>query len=126
MTAPIRILIADDHQLVRSAIAYVLADEPDFDVVGQAADSTQAITMVQRLMPDVLVIDVDMPRVNGIDATRLILGTWPSVKVVALSFFEDDQVIDSMHAAGAVAYVTKSSPMSVLVEAIREAVAVES
>ena len=124
MDGRIRILIADDHELVRSAIAAVLADEPNFEVVGQASDAREAIRMVQRLKPDVVVMDVDMPRVNGVDATRLIRGTWPSVRVVSLSFSDCEETAQSMRDAGAFAYVTKSSPMSVLVEAIREAAAV--
>ena len=120
----IRILIADDHELVRTAIADVLADEPDFQVVGQASNGMEAITKTQRLQPDVIVMDVEMPRVDGVNATRLIRGTWPTVRVVGLSFCDEKATVKRMTDAGVAAYVTKSSPMSALIQAIRDAAAI--
>jgi DNA-binding NarL/FixJ family response regulator len=122
----IRILLADDHELVRSAIACVLDDEPDFEVVGQASTGVEAITLVQRFQPDVIVMDVDMPRVDGVNATRLILGTWPSVRIVGLSMDDSPAVVEKMKEAGASAYVTKSSPMKLLLDSVRAAASSQS
>ena len=121
MAHPIRILIVDDHALVRSAIESVLGDEPDFAVVGQATNGTEALRLVQLHQPDIVVMDVDMPRVNGINATRLILGIWPAVRVVGLSFDTSEEAAREMFEAGAAGYVPKSAPISELVSAIREA-----
>ena len=122
----IRILLADDHELVRTAIACVLEDEPDFEIVGHAANGTEAILRVQQYDPDVVVMDVDMPRVDGVNATRLILGTWPNVRVVGLSVCNEEAVVNRMLEAGVFAFINKSSPMSALVEAIRDAAAVNA
>ena len=126
VTDPIRILIADDHDLVRTAIASVLAEEPDFQVVGQASNGMEAITKTQRFRPDVIVMDLEMPRVDGTDATRLIRGTWPNVRVVGLSVCDRDDVVQRMKDAGVSAYVTKSSPMSELIRAVRDAARIKT
>lgn len=95
--------------------------EPDFAVVGQAADGWDAIEQVEQLMPDVVVMDVTMPRMNGLEATRILSAAVPEVKVIGLSLHEVDLMADSMLSAGATAYVAKSASPDDLVAAVRSA-----
>lgn len=121
MCSRTRILLVDDHSGVRTAIARALELEPDFAVVGQAADGWDAIEQVEQLMPDVVVMDVTMPRMNGLEATRILSAAVPEVKVIGLSLHEVDLMADSMLSAGATAYVAKSASPDDLVAAVRSA-----
>jgi PAS domain S-box-containing protein len=115
----IRVLLADDHAVVREGVARLLAGEPDVEVVGQAADGHEAIRLAHALRPDVVLMDVSMPGLDGVAATRAIHEALRDVRVVGLSMFEEADQAEAMRAAGAVDYVTKSAPAAELVAAIR-------
>ena len=117
--AATRVLLVDDHRIMREGLVGLLQFEPDIEVVGQAADGAQAIAMAADLKPDVIVMDVDLGDMSGIEATRRILAVAPAVKVIGLSMHADEDVIAALHAAGASAYLTKGGPSDALVEAIR-------
>jgi PAS domain S-box-containing protein len=115
----IRVLLADDHAVVREGVARLLAGEPDVEVVGQAADGHEAVRLARALRPDVVLMDVSMPGLDGVAATRAIHEDLPDVRVVGLSMFEEADEAEAMREAGAVDYVTKSAPASELVAAVR-------
>jgi DNA-binding NarL/FixJ family response regulator len=115
------IVLADDHDLVRNAIACMLANVPDFEVVGQCSNGRQLLLQVERLSPDVAVVDVSMPELNGIEATRRVREVSPRTRIVALSYYADDAYVKGMIEAGAVAYVLKSGRATEIVHAIRTA-----
>lgn len=118
----IRVMLADDHAVVRQGIANLLADEPDIETVGQAADGQEAVDLAARLQPDVILMDVSMPKLSGVEATRAIRNELPEIRIIGLSMFEDSERAQAMRDAGAVSYITKSGPANVLIEAIRTAV----
>jgi len=120
-TRPVRILLADDHVLVRQGLATLLAGAPDLQVVGEAADGEQAVEATRRLAPDVVLMDVSMPRLNGVDATRRIRAEWPAVRVIGLSVDETPLQAEAMRQAGATAYLGKDAPAEILLAAIRKA-----
>lgn len=115
----IRVLIADDHRILREGLAGLLRNHPDILVVGQAADGQEALELARRLRPDVIVMDVTMPRMNGIDATAAILREMPEIRVIGLSMHEMQDMSHAMLAAGARAYLTKGGPSAELLKAIR-------
>ena len=96
----IKIVLADDHQVYRQGLRELLEREPDMTVVGEAADGQEANDLVRRLAPDIVVMDVMMPEMNGIEATRHIVTTFPGVRVLALSLHDDKQIVDAMRAGG--------------------------
>lgn len=118
----IRILLADDHLVVRDGLARLLERQPDFLVVGQAADGQQAVDLALQLRPDVVLMDVTMPRLSGVEATQCIVSQMPQVRVVGLSMHTDEGVAASMSQAGAVDYIRKTAPPESLLAAIRMAV----
>jgi PAS domain S-box-containing protein len=115
----IRIVVADDHHIIRQGLVVMLQDEPDFDVVGQAADGRQALDLAARLRPDIVLMDVTMPDMDGIEATKRIRDRAPEVQVVGLSMHVDEQVKARMHEAGAAAYLTKTGDLSELLDTLR-------
>jgi DNA-binding NarL/FixJ family response regulator len=117
----IRVLLADDHQLVQDGLRLLLASCEDIEIVGLACDGRQAIDLAVQLRPDVVVMDVDMPEVDGVEATRWIHERLPDVRVIGLSMLSEPSVAQSMIAAGAVRYLTKTSSPEVLLEAVRAA-----
>jgi len=118
-TQKIRVLIADDHQVVRQGLLTFLELQPDIVVVGQAADGRAAVEMVQQLQPHVVLMDLVMPGLDGISATRKIRAQQPAVQVIVLtSFTEDDKVFPAIQ-AGAASYLLKDVQPDELVEAIR-------
>ena len=120
MSVSIRVLIADDHAIVRKGICALLATEPDIEVVGEAQDGQEAITEAQRLQPDVILMDLAMPRLDGLEATRHITTHQPSARILVLtSFTSDDKVFPSLR-AGALGYLLKDSGPEELVEAIQQ------
>lgn len=119
MTAPIRLLLADDHELVRSGLRMVLNFEPDLDVVAEAGDGPDAVRAAQETPVDVAVLDVTMPRLNGLQAARQIRSYRPAVRIVLLSMHDNEQYLLDAQAAGANAYVLKASADEELVDAIR-------
>jgi NarL family two-component system response regulator LiaR len=120
MTSSIRVLIADDHAIVRKGISALLATEPGITVVGEAQDGQEAIAEAKRLQPDVILMDLVMPGVDGLEAIRHITVQQPEVRILVLtSFAGDDKVFPSIK-AGALGYLLKDSRPEELVQAIRQ------
>lgn len=118
--ANINILLVDDHNIVRQGLKALLATESDINILGEAQSGREAVQMAIQLRPDVLVMDLAMPLLNGWEATRQILKAVPSMKVVVLSTYGDDEHIQQAIAAGAAAYLLKQTAAADLVKAIRE------
>jgi DNA-binding NarL/FixJ family response regulator len=115
----LRILIVDDHQLLRQGLKSLLEDEPGLEVVGEAEDGHECVLLVKRLKPDVVVMDVGMPGLNGMDATRQVLADHPEIKVLALSMHTDRRFASGMLQAGASGYLLKDAAYDELIRAIR-------
>jgi DNA-binding NarL/FixJ family response regulator len=118
-TAPIRIVLADDHTIVRDGVAHLLNAEPDFQVVGQARDGLQVIEMVARLKPDVVLMDLQMPNLNGVAAIKSILAADEQIKIIILTTFDTDEYILEGIRAGAKGYLLKDVPKEELCRSIR-------
>lgn len=116
-----RVLLVDDHRIMRDGLRAILAGEPEIEVVGEAVDGRGAIAMIERDPPDVIVMDVGMPGMNGVEATRNVLRSHPDVRVVALSIHSDKRYVRNMLAAGASGYVLKSAAADELLCAVRAA-----
>lgn len=117
----IRVLVADDHAIVRQGLRLVIDGERDMTVVGEAANGREAAQQVCSLAPDVVVMDVSMPEMNGLAATQEIRRASPATAVVALTRFSDDAYVAELIRAGVLAYVLKQSPTAELLKAIRSA-----
>lgn len=117
----IRVLLADDHIVVRQGLRALLAAEEDIDIVGEADNGRQAIQLAKKLSPDVAVIDIAMPVLNGLEATRQIIRTVPNTKVLILSSYSDDEYVQQLTEAGAAGYLVKQTAANDLLKAIREA-----
>ncbi|WP_309067467.1 response regulator transcription factor [Microbacterium sp.] len=115
----IRVVIADDDPLVRTALAQFLSRGPDLSVVAQAEDGASAVAAVAEHRPDVVMMDVQMPGMNGIDATAEIGARWPSVRVLAVTTFETPETILPMLRAGAAGYVLKDSSVNEILDGVR-------
>jgi two-component system response regulator NreC len=118
----IRILIADEHRIVREAIISMLENEGDIQVIGEAEDGRTAVEMALELRPDIIIIETSLPSLNGIEATRQIIGTFPDVKIIALSGHSDSRSVHEMLRAGAMGYVPKQCAFSELTSAIRNVI----
>ena len=116
----IRILLADDHTMVRDALAQLIGSQPDIEFVGLASDGREAVLQAKALRPDLALLDISMPGINGIEAAAQIRKYVPSCRVIALSALGDDCFVNQMIAAGAQGYVLKSESARTLVECIRE------
>ena len=116
---PLRVLIADDHPLFRHGIAALLSAGPDFEVVGEATSGEEVIFLAAKLQPDVILMDIQMPGVNGIEATRRILHTSPTIRVLIVTMFEDDASVFTGMRAGARGYVLKDAQKDDMLAAIR-------
>ncbi len=120
-SAPIiRVLIVDDHKIVREGLASLLSEQSDIEVTGQAGNGREAVDLVCKLNPDVVIMDVSMPLMNGDEATRQIKMMRPETRIIALSMFEDTKMIQQMYRAGAESYVLKTAASSSLLSAIRD------
>lgn len=117
----IRVLLVDDHTMFREALRALLAHAPNMEVVGEASDGAEVEALVSELLPDVVVMDVSMPGLNGIEATRRLHALHPGLRVVALSAFVYKRFVLEMLNAGAIAYVAKSAAGDELVRAIGQA-----
>ena len=119
MSEAIRLLLADDHAVVRSGLRLLLEAQPDLVIVGEAENGEEAIRRTAELQPDVVLMDIEMPGMNGIEATRRIKADAPAAAVLALTMYEDDQYFFEMLRAGASGYVPKRAAPDELVSAIR-------
>jgi len=115
----IRILIADDHTVLRQGTRSLLAQEPDLEVVGEAGDGEEAVALATQLKPDVILMDIAMPKLDGIGATKQIKTLHPEISVLVLSAYDDDQFIFRLLQAGAAGYLLKSVHARELITAIR-------
>jgi DNA-binding NarL/FixJ family response regulator len=119
----IRILLVDDQTLVRTGFRLILGSEPDFEVVGDAADGQEGVELGRRLRPDVVLIDIRMPRMDGIEATRRLTTALPATKVVILTTYDLDEYVFDALRAGASGFILKDAPADQLVNAVRVAAA---
>ncbi|MEI7779480.1 MAG: response regulator transcription factor [Actinomycetes bacterium] len=115
----IRVLVADDQELVREGLALIIGAQPDIEVVGEAADGVDAVAMAKTLRPDVVLMDIRMPKIDGIDATRLVLAAVPDCHVLVLTTFDLDEAVIAALRAGASGFLLKDTPRRSLVAAIR-------
>lgn len=115
----IRVLIVDDHKIMREGLRSLLEKQPDIEVVAEAESAQQALKLVVEMMPDIVIVDVVMPSLNGIEATRRILAKAPNVKVIALSMYSDKRFVMEMLRAGASGYLLKDCAFEEIDEAIR-------
>jgi DNA-binding NarL/FixJ family response regulator len=122
----IRVLLADDHELLRDGLRAILDAQEDIDVVGEAADGEEALAQVAKLQPDVVVMDIRMPRVDGIEATRRLLARDAAPRVLVLTTFDLDEYVFEALRAGAGGFMLKDAPPSQLASAVRTVAAGES
>jgi two-component system, NarL family, response regulator NreC len=114
----IRVLVADDHKIIRDGLKLLFRQNPQLELVGEAADGQEALDLTAELLPDVVVMDITMPKMDGPDAARAIIEQHPQIKVIALTMHTDGFFVDKMKAAGASGYVVKEEAYDVLAEAI--------
>ncbi|MGX1617708.1 response regulator [Micromonospora chalcea] len=119
VSRPVRVLLADDQPLLRTGFRMVLGAEDDLDVVGEAGDGAEAVELARRLLPDVVLMDIRMPRMDGVAATRAIMSARLPVRVLVLTTFEHDEHVVGSLRAGASGFLTKDVPAEELVAAIR-------
>ncbi|MFG1666345.1 response regulator [Streptomyces sp. Y7] len=118
-SSPIRVVIADDQQMVRQGFSVLLNTKPDIDVIGQAVDGLDAVAKVAELMPDVVLMDIRMPELGGIEATRRITMASPHIKVLVLTTFDLDEYVYEALRAGASGFLLKDASADQLAEAVR-------
>ncbi|WP_435747084.1 response regulator [Microbacterium sp. PMB16] len=116
----IRVLIVDDDPLVRSALSHFVSRDPDITVIAQAEDGIEAIETVERELPDIVMMDVQMPHMNGIEATAAIVERWPDVRVLAVTTLDGRDTVLPMLSAGASGYLLKDSSAEEIVTGVRE------
>jgi len=116
----IKVLLVDDHRLLTEGIARLLADEPDMEVIGCAQSGEQALEMLEHLLPDVILMDVKMPGIGGIEATQRIIDSYPLARVIGMSSIDVGVIPSRMLAAGARAFITKSGGLDELLLALRK------
>lgn len=119
-TSQITVLLADDHAIVRQGLSALLSADGHFRMVGQARTGREAVEMALTLLPDVILMDIAMPVLNGLEATRQILAANPEAKVVILSAHSDDEYIERMRSAGVAGFLEKQTSAEILTKAIRE------
>jgi NarL family two-component system response regulator LiaR len=118
----IRVMLVDDHNVVRSGLATFLRAYDDLELVGEAKNGLEAVNLCHKHKPDIILMDLMMPEMNGIAATRAILADYPDIKIIAMTSFEDEELVHGVLAAGAISYLLKNVTSDELAKAIREAV----
>lgn len=116
---PIRVLIADDHEMLREGFHTMLKKQTDIELVGEAENGIELIELAGKLMPDVIITDIKMPRMDGIAATRIITDNYPGIGVIAFTIFDEDNLIMDMMDAGAKGYIVKNASKKEILEAIK-------
>ena len=119
----IRVIIADDQKIIRATLRELLDQQTGMEVIAEVEDGHKAVELARKLTPDVLIMDIVMPMLNGIEATRQIKADVPDVKIIALSMYEDSQYVKGMLGAGASCYLLKRSAFEELIQAIRAVIA---
>ncbi|NCO51605.1 MAG: response regulator transcription factor [Deltaproteobacteria bacterium] len=119
--SPIRVALADDHALLREGMILLLQNHPDIEVVGQAGDGVEALEVARRCKPDVMLLDIGMPRMNGLETLELIRQAVPAVKLVIVSRYEKEAYVHRALKAGALGYVVKGAPSADMLAAVRAA-----
>jgi NarL family two-component system response regulator LiaR len=122
-TNPIHIMIVDDHGMVRRGLKAYLISEPDLEVVAEARDGQEAIQICGKVKPDVILMDLVMPEMTGVAATRIIHNRWPEMQIIALTSFQEKELVQEALQAGAISYLLKNVSGEDLAEAIRAAAA---
>jgi len=118
----IRVMLVDDHNVVRSGLATFLRAYEDLELVGEAKNGSEAVNLCRLKKPDVILMDLVMPEMDGIAATRAILADYPEIKIVAMTSFEEEELVQGVLAAGAISYLLKNVTADGLAKAIRDAV----
>ena len=118
---PIRVLIVDDHTMVRTGLATFLEVSDGLELVGEAGDGTEAVELCQEKHPHVVLMDLVMPKLDGVAATQIIKERWPEIQVIALTSFQEGEMVQDALKAGAISYLLKNVSMGDLVRAIKEA-----
>lgn len=114
-----RVVLGDDHLLVREGLRSLLTDIPEVEVVGEASNGRDLVRLCQKLQPDIVLMDIAMPELNGVEATRQIVSEFPNMKVIALSMHSSRRTVEEMIKAGAVGYVLKNSAFEELASALK-------
>jgi NarL family two-component system response regulator LiaR len=117
----IRVMLVDDHNVVRSGLTTFLRAYDDLELVGEAKNGLEALNLCHQMKPDVILMDLMMPEMDGIAATRSILADYPEIKIIAMTSFEDEQLVQGVLAAGAISYLLKNVTSDELAKAIRDA-----
>ena len=115
----IRVLLADDHAILRDGIRALLEDEPEMEIIGEAENGLDVVRMVDQLKPDIVLMDIGMPRLNGLEATRQILNLSPTTRVLILTMHDNEEYIRQVLAAGALGYILKDAAARELIQAIK-------
>lgn len=119
VSGKIKVLLADDHKMMREGLKKIVEEEEDLEVVGEASNGEEAVELARETSPDIIVMDVNMPVMDGITATQEITSAMPGQRVIGLSLHDHERVIESMRSAGAIAYLTKNEAFETLCATIR-------
>ncbi len=125
-TDSIRVLLVDDHTVVRSGLSAMLSAEDDLELAGEAAEGSEGVRLCERVKPDVVLMDLLMPVMDGVTATRIIHERWPGIRIIILTSFKEREQVDGALKAGAMSYLLKTASAAELVSAIRGAMAGQS